>query len=62
MFKRIIFENWTGFVPMLSFWLTFCVFIAISIRTLLLRKQTVRDMANMPLRDDNEHPLSENQQ
>jgi len=52
MFKRIIYEDWTREVPIVSFWLTFGVFIAICIRVLLLKKSNVNTMKNIPLEDD----------
>ena len=52
MFKRIIYDNWTGIVPIISFWLTFGVFIAICIRTLLLKKSSVEAMKQLPLQED----------
>ncbi|MEO0795632.1 MAG: cbb3-type cytochrome c oxidase subunit 3 [Verrucomicrobiota bacterium] len=52
MFKRIIYDNWTDIVPILSFWLTFGVFIGITIRALLFKKDYVNHMGSMPLEDD----------
>jgi hypothetical protein len=53
MFKRIIYDEWTNIVPIISFCLTFGVFLAIVIRTLLLKKTTVSHMENLPLEDGN---------
>jgi hypothetical protein len=52
MFKRIIYDDWTSIIPLISFWLTFGVFIAITVRTLLLKKTTVSHMENLPLEED----------
>lgn len=52
MFKRILYENWTGMVPIASFCLTFGVFIAISLRAFLFKKDFVKRMGSMPLEDD----------
>ena len=51
MFKRIIYNDWTSAIPIISFWLTFGVFIAICIRALLLKKATIHEMAQLPLED-----------
>ncbi|MDQ8193493.1 hypothetical protein SH580_08065 [Coraliomargarita algicola] len=51
MFKRIIYDDWTSIVPLISFWLTFGVFLAIVVRALLLKKTTVHHMENLPLED-----------
>ena len=52
MFKRIIYDDWTGIIPIISFWLTFSVFIAICIHTLMLRKSSVENMKQLPLEED----------
>ncbi|MGJ8638476.1 MAG: hypothetical protein ACSHYA_03710 [Opitutaceae bacterium] len=51
MFKRIIYDDWTTIVPVISFWLTFGVFLAIVVRALLLKKTTVNHMEQLPLDD-----------
>lgn len=53
MFKRIIYDDWTTIVPLISFWFTFGVFLAISLRAFLLRKDTVQHMESLPLEEDN---------
>ena len=56
MFKRIIYDDWTSIVPLISFWLTFSVFLAITIRALFMKKATVAHMENLPLEDgENDH-------
>ena len=52
MFKRIIYDDWTGIIPIISFWLTFGVFIAICIRALLLKKARIEAMKQLPLEED----------
>ena len=37
MFKRIIYDDWTSIIPLISFWLTFSVFLAITIRALFMK-------------------------
>jgi hypothetical protein len=54
MFKRIIYDDWMSFIPIISFWLTFGVFIAITLRACLLKKETIHHMEQMPLQDDPE--------
>lgn len=52
MFKRIIYDDWTSFVPLISFWFTFAVFLVITIRALFLKKDTVRHLENLPFEDE----------
>lgn len=52
MFKRIIYDDWTSIIPIISFWLTFGVFIAICIRALLWDRSRVETMKQLPLEDD----------
>lgn len=52
MFKRIIYDDWTSIIPIISFWLTFGVFLAITVRALFLKKTTVSHMENLPLEED----------
>lgn len=59
MFKRLEFADWTGFVPEVSFWLTFGVFIVIAIRAVFLRKRKVKDLSEIPFKED-EKPIEEN--
>tara|TARA_R100000027_G_scaffold50114_4_gene38794 strand:- start:10905 stop:11087 length:183 start_codon:yes stop_codon:yes gene_type:complete len=49
MFKRIVYDNWTQIVPIISFWLTFGVFLAITLRALFYKKDYIRHMGNLPL-------------
>ena len=52
MFKRIIYDDWTHIIPLVSFWLTFGVFLGITVRALLINKATVRHMEQLPLKPD----------
>ena len=52
MFKRIIYDDWTSIIPLISFWLTFGVFLAITVRALFLKKTTINHMENLPLEED----------
>ena len=52
MFKRIIYDEWTILVPLISFWFTFSVFLAITVRAMFLRKETVHHLEQLPLEDD----------
>lgn len=52
MFKRIIYDDWTTLVPLISFWFTFGVFLTISLRAFLLKKDTVQHMEQLPLEED----------
>lgn len=52
MFKRIIYDDWTTYVPLISFWFTFAVFLTISLRAFLLKKDAVKHMEHLPLEED----------
>jgi len=52
MFKRIIYDDWTSIVPLISFWFTFGVFLAITLRAIFMKKDTVHHMEHLPLEDD----------
>ena len=52
MFKRIIYDDWTSIIPLISFWLTFGVFLAITVRVFFLKKTTIDHMENLPLEED----------
>jgi len=49
MFKRIFVEDWAQIIPVISFCIFAAVFVAVSIRALLLRKPERERMAAMPL-------------
>lgn len=52
MFKRILYDDWTSVIPLISFWLTFGVFLAITARAYLLKQKTVQHLESLPLEDD----------
>ena len=49
MFKRLEIETWLDFVPFVAFFLTFAVFLILSIRALRLRSDEAEHMASLPL-------------
>lgn len=52
MFKRIIYDDWTTLVPLISFWFTFGVFLTICLRAFSMRKDAVQHLGHLPLEDD----------
>ena len=52
MFKRIVLEDWHHLVPLISFGTAFAIFVFLSLRTLLMKKKRVDELANLPLEDD----------
>ena len=52
MFKRIIYDDWTSIIPLISFWLTFGVFLAIIVRALCMKKSKLHHMESLPLEED----------
>ena len=51
MFKRIIYDEWTNVIPIVSFWLTFSVFIVICLRAMLQKKANISKMAQLPFEE-----------
>ena len=51
MFKRILFEDWAIYTPIISFILIGGVFIAATIRALRLSKDKREHLASLPLED-----------
>lgn len=49
MFHRVIHENWTTIVPVISFVVTVSVFTFATIRALRLPKERREELARMPL-------------
>ncbi len=49
MFHRVIHENWTTIVPILSFFGTVSVFTIATIRALRIPKERREELARMPL-------------
>jgi len=58
MFDRIIHEDWTTIIPMISFWIIFLVFLGAAIRSLVMKKSEVERMAALPLDDRADRPRS----
>jgi len=54
MFKRIIHEDWTTIVPMISFTVLFLVFLVTTIRALRLERSERERLATLPLEDESE--------
>lgn len=55
-FKRVVFEDWARWVPMLSFGIFFGFFVIASIRALFLGKSDREHMASLPLEDSTDNP------
>ncbi len=53
MFKRIIYEGWVYWVPIISFLLTSGVFAFTTIRALAMSKSRRTYLARLPLEDSN---------
>ncbi len=51
MFKRLSFETWDGWTPMVGFALTAVAFTIIVIRALRMKKGEIQHMANLPLEE-----------
>ena len=49
MFHRVTTEEWHQITPIISFGITFAVFIAAVLRALLTRKQRCNQLAELPL-------------
>lgn len=52
MFKRLIYENWASIIPIIAFILTFGVFIVMTLRAFLLKKDFIHHMGSLPLEDE----------
>ena len=52
MYKRIIYEGWTDWAPILAFGFTLAFFLMVAWRGLRLRKEKADRMAALPLEDD----------
>ena len=59
MFQRIIHENWTTIVPIISFTATAGVFLFVSIRALTLPRQRREQLAHIPLEEKPDHNTHE---
>lgn len=52
MFKRILYEEWTLIVPIISFVVTASVFVSFFIRAILMKKDTIDHLANLALENE----------
>lgn len=55
-FKRVVFEDWALWVPMVSFGFFFLIFIYTSIRALCMRKSDRERLASLPFEKPSENP------
>lgn len=51
MFNRVAYESWHDIVPFIAFSFTALVFLTMSVRALLLRKDKADQMSQLPLED-----------
>jgi hypothetical protein len=51
MFHRVTYEAWTAIIPVVSFWILFIIFVAATIRSLVMKKGDAARMAALPLDD-----------
>ena len=58
MFHRIIHENWTTVVPIISFVVTAGIFTFVTIRALRLPKDRREELASIPLDGNPKNPSS----
>ncbi len=54
MFERLDFGEWRQIAPVLSFLLTFGVFVVLFVRTLLMRRDRAERLALLPLQSNEE--------
>jgi hypothetical protein len=50
-FKRVMFEDWSLWIPMVSFGIFFMVFILVSVRAIRTNKTETDRMASLPLEE-----------
>lgn len=53
-FKRVVFEDWALWMPMISFGIFFLIFVITSIRAILMRKSDRERLAALPLEDSSD--------
>jgi len=53
MFKRIQYAEWSEILPILAFCISFLLFLLIVIRAIRMKKSKAKEMANLPLADEN---------
>jgi hypothetical protein len=59
MFKRVILDEWTTIVPIISFFIFFIVFLVVTLRALRLGKSERERLSSLPLESNAETPNSE---
>lgn len=59
MFKRVMFEDWSLMIPMISFIIFFAVFVVISIRALRMEQSESKRLAALPLEQSPENSNAE---
>lgn len=52
MFKRVFYDHWTSIIPVLSFCLTFAVFVTACVRALILSKKNIHAIERLPLQEE----------
>ena len=60
-FKRVIFEDWSIWIPMVSFAIFFVVFILVSVRAILINKTETERMASLPLEEPSPETINPRQ-
>ena len=53
MFKRIQYEDWQNAIGIIAFAIFFVAFIFFVVKAILMKKDKVEHMANLPLEEDN---------
>ncbi|MFT4546994.1 MAG: hypothetical protein ACI8XO_002285 [Verrucomicrobiales bacterium] len=61
MFKRVLYEEWHTLVPIISFILTFGVFLYFVVKAIRLKRDETSHMASLPLDFDEATNSKENQ-
>ncbi len=54
MFKRVFFEDWAIWTPIISFVLIASVFVVVTIRAIRIKPKDREHLESLPLDDDNE--------
>lgn len=60
MFKRVIFDDWTVIVPLISFAVTLVIFIGFFIRTIRMDRSTIEKSASLALANDEDSTQGKN--
>lgn len=51
MYSRVAYETWHDFVPFIAFGVTALVFLTMTVRGLLLRKDKAKQLSQIPFED-----------